>query len=81
MEKMAQQKSPREGGYMSSFRAMTRATDKAVSKYPEFAVYKPANWIDNYFGPRQYGVEFDGCMILRDNGDFEYNPDIEVEDD
>lgn len=66
---------------MSNFRAMTRATDKAVSKYPEFAVYRPANWIDDYFGEHQYGVEFDGCMVLRDNGDFEYNLDIEVTHD
>ena len=62
---------------MSNFRAMTKANDSVVSKYPKFKDWQPANWIDNYFGPHRYGVQFDGdSRVLQDNGDLEANFDM-----
>lgn len=62
---------------MSNFRAMTRAID--ASKYPHLKDWQPANWIDNHFGGRQYGIRFDSTpRFYRDNGDFVYSPDMEV---
>jgi hypothetical protein len=61
---------------MSNFRAMTKANDPL--KYPEFKDWQPANWLDNYFGGHQYGIQFDGSMVFKDNGDFVYSPDMEM---
>ena len=66
---------------MSNFRAMTKATDAALKSGIDesFKDWKPANWLDNYFGGHRYGIQFDGDPIVRvDNGDFIYSPDVEV---
>lgn len=34
-----------------------------VTKHPRTGKYEPANWLDDYFGPHQYAVQFpDGCV-------------------
>ena len=66
---------------MSNFRAMTRATPEAIQSGVDksFEDWRPANWLDNYFGGHQYGIQFDGDSTVRvDNGDFEYSEDIPV---
>ena len=64
---------------MSNFRAMTRATDKALQNAVDksFAEWQPADWLDDYYGKHCYGIRFDGDPIVRaDNGDFIYNHDV-----
>jgi hypothetical protein len=65
---------------MSNFRVMTRATPKAIATGVDesFKEWQPANWIDNYFGGHRYGIQFDNDPNVRaDNGDFEYDPDMQ----
>ena len=62
---------------MSNFRAITRATDKALQNGVDesFREPRPALWIDNYFGGHKYGIKFDNDEVVRaDNGDFIYDP-------
>lgn len=64
---------------MSSFRAMTKATDTAIETGVDksFADWQPATWHDNYFGRHSYGIQFDNDPVVRaDNGDFVYSPDM-----
>lgn len=63
---------------MSNFRAMTKAKDPL--KYPMHKNWKPANWLDDYFGHHVYGIQFDGGQIYRDNDDFIYSPDMKIPD-
>lgn len=66
---------------MSNFRAMTKATETAIKSGidDKFRRWQPADWLDNYFGPHQYGIRFDNDPIVRaDNGDFIWSPDTEV---
>ena len=61
---------------MSNFRAMTRATRKALESGVDisFKDWKPADWLDNYFGGHRYGIKFDDDDVVRaDNGDFIYD--------
>lgn len=66
---------------MSNFRAMTRATEKALASGVDqsFRDWQPATWLDNHFGGHKYGIKFDNDPVVRvDNGDFTYSPDMEV---
>lgn len=68
---------------MSTFRAMTKATEKAVASGVDekFAEWQPATWIDDYFGHHRYGIQFDNDPVVRaDNGNFTYNPHLPVPD-
>ena len=61
---------------MSNFRAMTRATKKAIANGVDKRLkdWQPATWLDNYFGKNKHGVRFDGDGVVRvDNGDFEHS--------
>lgn len=44
---------------MSNFRAIT--------KNPMNGRYEWATWLDNYFGPHNYGVKFEGSMMVLDD--------------
>lgn len=66
---------------MSSFIAMTKATDSALESGVDewFSEWRPAEWIDNYYGIHQYGIRFIGDPFVRaDNGDFICNLDMKV---
>jgi len=68
---------------MSNFIAMTKATDKAFASGVDesFREWQIAEWLDNYFGGHEYGIRFKDDPIVRvDNGDFVYNPNMELKE-
>lgn len=49
---------------MSNFSAPTR-------KKGSDDEYIDAVWVDNYFGPKKYGVRFRGEIVFRDGDEYE----------
>jgi len=49
-----------------------------VTKHPRTGLWEEADWLDDYFGPRQYGVRFPSDdMIFRATGhDWEIMHDV-----